>query len=181
MKKDKIDTLFERLQGDFDVYETPDGHQKRFMDRLQKQEQRATPLVTWKKVISIAAVFAVIVTIGSFMFNTEVKAADLASVSPEMEQTQSFFTTAINNEIQTLKSYDSPETEALINDALKQINILEEKYQILKIDLIDSGYDQRVIYAMINNFQKRIDLLENVINTVKEIKNLNNQNNENTI
>lgn len=98
-----------------------------------------------------------------------------------MEQTQSFFTTAINNEILTLKSFDSPETEALINDALRQIEILEKKYQILMVDLVDSGYDQRVIYAMINNFQKRIDLLENVITTVKEIKNLNNQNNENTI
>jgi hypothetical protein len=181
MKKDTIENLFDRLQGEFDVFETPNGHQKRFMDRLQKQEQRTTSVVTWKKVISIAAVFAVIVTLGSFFFNSDVKAANLASVSPEMEQTQSFFTTAINNEIQTLKSFDSPETEALINDALKQIDILESKYQILMVDLVDSGYDQRVIYAMINNFQKRIDLLENVINTVKEIKNLNNQNNENTI
>jgi len=180
MKEDKIENLFERLQGEIDIYETPDGHQKRFMDRLQKQEQKQKPVV-WKKVISIAAVIAVIITIGSFMFNTEVKAADLSSVSPEMEQTQSFFTTAINNEIQTLKGFNSPETEALINDALKQIEILEEKYQNLTVDLVDSGYDQRVIYAMINNFQKRIDLLENVNITVKEIKNLNNQNNENTI
>ena len=181
MKKDNIETLFDRLQGEFDVFDTPDGHQKRFMDRLQKQDQISTPVVTLKKVISIAAVIAVIVTIGSFIFNTDAKAADLASVSPEMEQTQSFFTTAINNEIQTLKSFDSPETKNLIDDALKQIDILEEKYQILMVDLVESGYDQRVIYAMINNFQKRIDLLENVIITVKEIKNLNNQNNENTV
>ena len=181
MKKDNIETLFDRLQGEFDVFETPDGHQKRFMDRLQKKEQSSTSVVTWKKVISIAAVFAVIVTIGSFMFNSEVKAADLASVSPEMEQTQSFFTTAINKEIQNLKSFNSPETETLINDALKQIGVLEEKYQLLMVDLVESGYDQRVIYAMINNFQKRIDLLENVLETVKEIKNLNNLNNENTI
>ena len=181
MKKDNIETLFDRLQGEFDVFESPEGHQKRFMDRLQKQEQSPRQVFAWKKVISIAAAIAVILTIGPFMLNTETRAADLASVSPEMEQTQSFFTTAINNEIQTLKSFDSPETESLIRDALMQIDILEEKYQILMVDLVDSGYDQRVIYAMINNFQKRIDLLENVINTIKEIKNLNNQKNENTI
>ena len=169
MKKDSIETLFDRLKGELDVFETPEGHQKRFMDRLQKQGGGSSPSVTWRKVISIAAVFAVIVTIGSFMLNTEVKAADLSSVSPEMEQTQSFFTTAINNEIQTLKSFNSPETESLINDALRQIDVLEKKYQDLKVDLVESGYDQRVIYAMINNFQKRIDLLENVTNTVKEI------------
>lgn len=48
MKKDTIETLFDRLQGEFDVFETPEGHQKRFMDRLQKQEKRTTSVVTWQ-------------------------------------------------------------------------------------------------------------------------------------
>lgn len=181
MKKDNLDHLFERLQADFDIHETPDGHQKRFMDRLQETEKSSPSVLSWKKVISIAAVIALMVTIGSTFFNNEANAADLASVSQEMEQTQSFFTSAINNELQNLKNFEGPETEALIQDALKQIEVLEDKYQILMVDLVKSGYDQRVIYAMINNFQKRIDLLENVTITLKEIKNLNNQKNENTI
>jgi hypothetical protein len=77
----------------------------------------------------------------------------------------------------------SPETQSLINDALKQMKILENDYESLKKDLTESNDDNRVIYAMISNFQKRIDLLKNTleqINTVKQLKNISNEN-ESTI
>ena len=53
--------------------------------------------------------------------------------------------------------------------------------KILKDDLIDSGKDNRVIHAMIQNFQQRIDLLNNVLTQIENIKTLKNQNHENNI
>ena len=100
----------------------------------------------------------------------DLQEADLASVSEEMKTTQSFFTSTINNELTRLKSYSTPETEALVNDALNQIGQLEYKYQKLKTDLVTSGNDKRVVYAMISNFQTRIDLLTQVIETLEELK-----------
>lgn len=182
MKKDTIDQLFENLEGTFNVQDTPKGHQHRFLDKLNNQpkvENNSTYYL--KRVISIAAVLAIIVTISGLLINTNVKAADLASVSPEMEQTQSFFTSTINKELKTLRGFNSPETEALVQDALHQIEILESKYELLKTDLVDSGNDKRVIYAMISNFQNRIELLEQIINKIEEVKNLNTHKNENTI
>ena len=45
-----------------------------------------------------------------------------------------------------------------------------------------SGKDKRVIHAMIQNFQQRIDLLSEVLEQIENIKSLNNQNYEsNTI
>ncbi len=182
MKKDKIDNLFENLKGDFDVQNTPEGHQKRFLDKLNAQSKEESKTTHYlKRVISIAAILAVIVTISGLFFNNDVTAADLASVSPEMEQTQSFFTSTINKELKTLKKFNAPETEALVQDALHQLEILEGKYELLKEDLVESGNDKRVIYAMISNFQKRIELLEQVIEKIEEVKNLNTQKNENTI
>ena len=93
----------------------------------------------------------------------------------------SFFTSTINNELKTLKGFNAPNTKVLVQDALKQLEILEDKYELLKRDLVDSGNDKRVIYAMISNFQSRIELLEHVINKIEEVKNLNTQKNENTI
>ena len=49
-------------------------------------------------------------------------------------------------------------------------------------DLLESGNDKRVIHAMIQNFQQRIDLLSEVLEQIENIKSLNNQNYEsNTI
>ena len=185
MKKDTIDDLFKKLEGSFNIEETPQGHQHRFLDKLNEQSkskqienQSSFPI---RKLLAIAAVFATIVTIGSLFVNTELKAADLASVSPEMEQTQSFFTSTINKELKTLNNFESPESKYLVQDALKQMDILENKYELLKTDLVDSGNDKRVVYAMIKNFQNRIELLEQVIEKIEEVKNLNTNKNENTI
>ncbi|HBY66763.1 MAG TPA: hypothetical protein DEG69_02680, partial [Flavobacteriaceae bacterium] len=87
----------------------------------------------------------------------------------------------INKELQTLKSFESSETKELVDDALQQIEILEQEYNTLKTDLAESGNDKRVIYAKITNFQNRIDLLENVIKTIEEIKTLKANKNETTI
>jgi len=182
MKKDNIDQLFKKLEGTFNVETTPEGHQGRFLDKLNNQPKAENNnMVYLKRVISIAAVLAIIVTIGGLFINTNVAAAGLASVSPEMEQTQSFFTATINHELKTLRQFNAPETKALVQDALKQLEILEGKYEILKNDLVESGNDKRVIYAMIRNFQNRIELLEQVINKIEEVKNLNTQKNETTI
>jgi len=182
MKKDTIDQLFENHKGKFDVQNTSKGHQHRFLNKLNTQQTTVSkPTHYLKRVLAVAATLVVIVSISGLFFNTNVTAADLASVSPEMEQTQSFFTSTINNELKTLKGFNAPETKVLVQDALKQLEILEGKYELLKKDLVDSGNDKRVIYAMISNFQNRIELLEQVINKIEEVKNLNTQKNENTI
>jgi hypothetical protein len=181
MKKDNIDRLFEELEGSFDVHETPAGHQQRFLEKLNSDPNTTGKSNNWWKPLSVAASVIVLLGLGMFFFNTETQATGLAGVSPEMENTQSYFTTAINKELETLKSFRSPETKAIIEDALAQIEILENEYQNLTVDLVESGNDKRVIHAMIMNFQNRIDLLEHVTKTIEEINNTKNNENETTI
>ncbi len=180
MKKDTIETLFENLEGTFDVHQTPLGHEKRFMDRLNAQQESKSGRNWWKP-LSIAASVVVILGLGFTFLKSPEQSRELASVSPEMEQTQTFFVSAINNEIDKLKSFETPETKAMIDDALNRITNLEEEYQQLKLDLVESGNDKRVIYAMIANFQNRIDLLEQVVSIVEEVKTLKTNENEITI
>ena len=62
---------------------------------------------------------------------------------------------------------------------MAQLKTLEADYEKLKTDLGKSGNDKRVIYAMINNFQTRIDILQNVLSGIEQIKELKTQNDEN--
>ena len=95
-----------------------------------------------------------------------------------MKETQSFFTTTINRELETLKSFDDEDSAALIDDTLKRLESLENEYEQLKTDLVESGDDKRVIAAMITNFQNRIELLQQVIQNIEEIKTLKANKNE---
>ena len=181
MKKDSIESLFEKHRRALDVYDTPEGHTQRFVERLNQRNAVGKTGRNWWKPLSIAATVVVILGIGFFLLQDGETKTGLAGVSPEMEQTQTFFTAAINSELEKLKSFKTTETAQLVNDALNQITILEQEYQQLKEDLVASGNDQRVIAAMIANFQSRINLLENVIELIEEIKHLKTNENETTI
>ncbi|MDC8004060.1 hypothetical protein POV27_08345 [Aureisphaera galaxeae] len=190
-QKDDLDLLFERLEGTFDLQETPEGHQKRFLQRLEGEDQDTiVPLSTkgkrrslWKP-LSIAASILLLISAGLFFQKDQPEdpqVEGLASVSPEMEETQSFFVSVINEELETLKSFESEDTKKLVDDALARMEVLETEYDSLKIDLVESGNDKRVIAAMIANFQNRIELLQQVIETIEEIETLKANRNEITI
>ncbi|MDT0554972.1 hypothetical protein [Patiriisocius hiemis] len=180
--KNDIEKIFKDLDGSFDVHETPLGHQSRFLAKLDNNRKAPVKKINWWKPLSIAASLTLLVTLGfNFFTSKDQVSGELASVSPEMEKTQSFFITTINKEVLKLKSFENAETKVLIDDALLQINTLEKEYQGLKKDLIESGNDKRVIYAMITNFQKRVDLLEQVITTIEEIETLKELKNETII
>jgi len=171
-QNDPIEEVFNRLKDDFEIAPTPAGHEKRFMDRLNDLNAAKKKSFNWWKPLSIAASIALLVTIGFTTFGTTEQSLDLASVSPEMEQAQSFFTSTINQELEKLKTLQNEDTKKLVDDAMERLEKLEKDYDRLKLDLLESGSDKRVIAAMINNFQSRIDILEHVITTIEDFKTL---------
>ena len=184
MNKDNLSHLFETLQSDFDI-ETPNkGHEHRFLDKLNANREQPVAVTKpkrnlWKPFIGIAASIALILTF-TFTLNTEEDIKDLASVSPEMANTQHFFSAVIEEELSKVEQERTPETEALIKDALSQMEILEEEYQLLKVDLTESGNDKRVIHAMITNFLNRVDVLKSVLQSIEEVKIIKQQHSDET-
>jgi len=182
MKNRKIDTIFNQLEAQFDVEHPNKGHENRFLDKLNKQNNTKVIAIKtnyWKPLLSIAASLIILIAIVVPIQQSH-GMKDLASVSPQMANTQDFFTSTINEELDKLNDEKSPETEKLIQDALVQIENLEQQYEDLKKDLNTSGNDKRVIYAMISNFQSRIDLLQNILQEIEYIKQLNINNDENS-
>ncbi|OBX21950.1 hypothetical protein LX77_00782 [Gelidibacter algens] len=175
MKTDNIDELFKNLQNDFDLETPEDGHEERFLNKLKYENisgnKKRSLSLSYRPLLAVAAVL--VLCFGLFTFlQREPEANDLASVSPQLSQTQDFFNTVITSELNKLKIKRSPENEALVADALEQMELLEKNYEQLKLDLDESGNDQRVVYAMINNFQSRIDLLEDVLKSIEDLKQL---------
>ena len=182
MKKDTIEKLFDNLKHEFDVEEPTENHEKRFMKKLNKQDSVATNSPKrnlWKPFIGIAASIAILVSV-FVSTQQEGTANDLASISPEMAETQNFFDTTIASELAKLEIESNPETKLLIADAMIQMQRLEKEYLSLKEDLSTSGNDKRVIYAMISNFQNRIDILQNTLKQIENVKELKNNHNENS-
>src|SRR5690554_469800 len=177
MSADKINKLFDDLKNTFDVEEPNSGHSQRFLNKLKSQSNSyETPIASsvyklWKPMVGIAAALLLLMTLVLSSKNYN-KVRDLANVSPEMEKTQSFFANTISVELKKLENESHPEAKKIIRDALIQIKKLEVVYEHLKEDLTKSGNDNRVIFAMIKNFQSRIDILQNTLLHIENIKNL---------
>jgi len=183
MEKDKINKLFEGLEGTFDTEEPKVGHQARFLEKLHNSDKVVLlpkKKTTWWKPLSIAASVAVVCLITLGIYNSRPTLNEqVANISPEVSNTQVYFASLIEDQVKLLENESSPEAQKIISDTMMQLKKLESNYRLLENDLINGGNDKLLLSAMITNFQTRIDLLQDVINQIETIKNLKNHNDEN--
>ena len=174
--KDNLENIFKNFKNQFDIEEPSIGHFNRFEAKLNKT---ATPKKSFKLFSYVAVAASIVLLFGVWLGSSfSNPGMELATVSPEMEETQSYFVSIIKNELTTIENERNNDTEQLINDALLQINKLENQYNTLTLELKESSEDKRIIYAMISNFQQRIDILQSLLIQIENVKQLKTQNNE---
>lgn len=182
MKKDNLDHLFERLQGEFDVEEPQGGHQQRFVEKLNREKGTITmgkSKVSWWRPLSIAASIALVVLLGYKVLGPGASIKQqVVKIAPEVSQTEFYFANLIEEQVEILKDEKTPETAQLVDDTLVQLQRLDKDYQSLERDLVNGGDSKIILSAMITNFQTRIDLLKEVLSQIENIKNLKTQNDE---
>ena len=184
MKKDTIDELFIELQDKMDYAEPTNGHQQRFLEKLNESKGVATLAPKkknpWMLFLSVAASIAILLSVGMFQLNTASSIEDqVAEISPEASNTQFYFANLIEEQINELNSEKSPETEKIINDTMTQLKKLQLNYTKMEQDLLNGGNSKLILSAMITNFQTRIDLLNEVMIQIENIKSIKKSNDEN--
>ena len=159
----------------FDVAEPTIGHFDRFESRLSKQQKTYNPK-NWRWLVMAASIALLF---GFWFTQTQNnETLQLADVSPEMAETQNYFSSVIKSEIGKINTQKSPDNEKLIDDAFLRLENLEKQYTHLTDELKESDADKRVVFAMISNFQQRIEILQNLLTQLDEIKQFKTTTNE---
>lgn len=163
--EDKMQEFFST--NNFDIEEPNFGHEMRFEQKLNKKKNRSS--LPWKW-MSVAA--SVVLVFGFWLgSNHEKSKIQLADISPKMEEVENYFVNTIRLELKTVEKNRSLETETIIEEALNEIEELEETFQLFVKELNKEGNNRKVISAMIQNYQQRIEILENVLEQIELIKN----------
>ncbi|RXP57618.1 hypothetical protein EC396_06590 [Lutibacter sp. HS1-25] len=180
--KDHLENKFKTLENQFDIEEPDFGHFDRFEAKLNNTKPKTRNNII-KLIITIAVAASVVLFVGIWIGKNQnsQKGMQLASVSSEMKETQSYFVTVIEKELYTIDNERNKDTEKLISDGLNQLTKLEIAYNKLTLELKESTEDKRIIFAMISNFQQRIDVLQSLLLQIETVKKLKNQHNENHI
>lgn len=179
--KDKLEQRFQELKDQFDIEEPSLGHFDRFEAKLDNEFDKRTKWNPRSWVwLAIAASVALLIGIW-FGGHSAKQGLELADVSPQMEETQNFFVSTIKQEIESINLKRTDENQQIIEDAFKQLNKLEENYDLLTIELEKSNEDKRIIYAMISNYQQRIEVLQTLLQQLDEIQQIKTISDEETI
>lgn len=170
------DKNFEELfNQNFDIAEPTIGHFERFEKKLNKPTVKQNSN-TWKWLVMVASITLIF---GFWLGqNQKNKGLELADISPKMEETQGYFSSIIKIEIEKINSQKSSENKKIIEDTFIRLENLENQYTQLTLELKESDKDKRVVFAMISNFQQRIEILQNLLENLKELKQLKTLQNE---
>ncbi len=184
MKNDKQDLndLFAHFGGQWDTEEPANGHEDRFLDRLEGKKKKKTGLL-FRLAMPTAAALLIMFGMwtmykpGNSAAGTETAAVKL---SPKVQETHTYFTGIIQKELAKVEKEDSPETKMLVKSALLRMDALEKDYEKLTKEALNKGENKQIIHAMITNLQTRISFLEDVLTKIENIKKLKENYHENT-
>jgi len=176
MSTNNINQLFEN-QNDWDFEEPNFGHEKRFKEKLKKQQPTKNKF-NWIP-FSIAA--SLLLGFGILIFNYTNNQTEEVVFSPQVQEKHDYFSSVIATELNHLKDKENPKNKIIIADALAQMQSLEKDYENLKQEIIKNGENKQIIFAMITNMQTRITFIKSILEQVETINKIEVTNHENTI
>lgn len=164
--EDKLQSFFN--ENVVDIHEPHSGHLERFKRKLEQPQKRNT--LSWKW-LSIAA--SIILILGFYLgkMHPNTNEFSLSHIDPEMAETENFFVSTIHQELKEIEKHRNINTETLIEDALDELEELEEQYQLFIKELSKNNNKKLIIQNLIGNYQQRLRVLENLLNKLEYQKN----------
>ena len=184
-EKDYIEKLIsENLEG-LNDNDPNEGHFERFEEKLIKQSKKRTISLRFVLKIAAAIIFVFLaVNQGLIYFSAhnsnsglknDGKEFSLASVSPEYEEVEFYYSNAINiglNQWENMigKGLISKEEQNMMDEELSDFGNI---YESVRKDLEANPTDERVINAMIEYYRTKLGVINMIVNKLEEVKQKN--------
>jgi hypothetical protein len=183
-KRDDIEKLILDNIETLNDNEPMEGHFARFEAKLnaQNKKKRTINLNIILKVTA-AVVFVFLATNQAFIyfspdnqgiFNSKTESASLtlASVSPEYQEVEYYYTSSINTGMEQWNKWIeegliSEDEQTMMNNELAEFETL---YQNLQKDLAANPNDERVINAMLEYYQAKLSVINIIITKLEEVQ-----------
>ena len=180
--------IFKEIEGE-EKSELKEGHQFRFLDKLNDELPVATKPKKSFFILKIAAMLVVGIGMGYLTFSFLNNSANIVvketvegssnntnltigSLSPDLQKIESYYIANINLQLTTLEF--SEENKDLMDGYMMRLDELDIAYKMLTMELNEQGPNEHTITALIDNLKLRLKLLFELKNKLIEIKNTGN-------
>jgi len=165
----------------WDDQEPEAGHFERFSVKLELRRQAVIPKRSIVPYLLRAAVVTLLVTLSSLwtwdhFIRPGSKRMTLSEVSPQYREVENYYLHQVNlmqDEIQNTDIQTNPEQKVMLMSELKS---MDSVYVSLQKELKANPNDERIISAMIEHYQTKLEVMTYIVDQLKTIR----KNNTNT-
>jgi hypothetical protein len=179
-----IEELIRDNRDYFEDQEPAEGHLERFSRRLEIISQKVTVKRSIVPYLLKAAVVTLLVTLSSLwtwehFLRSDRNRMSLGDVSPQYKEVENYYMHQVNlmeGEIVTVDLKNNPEQKEIL---LKEMKSMDSVYIQLQKELKVNPDDERIINAMIEHYQTKLEVMTFIVNQLKSIRNENQNSTEN--
>lgn len=142
---------------------------------LSNTEPKAVPL--WKSPILRVAASVVLLLLLSFLigitvYDSQQPGGQSNMVSQELMDIDMHYSNLVQHQVQLVKDHPDLSQEDK-EEFLSFMDELDEEYEVLKLEMQKNLSNERVLEAIIGNYKKRIELIENLLRQINDSKMIN--------
>jgi hypothetical protein len=168
----------------FEDAEPSEGHLERFNRKLEMRFQTNTVKRSIVPYLLKAAVVTLLITLSSLwtwdhFIRPGRSRMTLGQVSPQYKEVESYYVHQVNlmeGEIVDVDLKNNPAQKTML---LKEMKSMDSTYVSLQKELKANPNDERIINAMIEHYQTKLEVMTYIVNQLKTIKNDNQNKKEN--
>jgi len=168
---ENLENFINKNRNDFDSSDLSKSHIQKFENKLLGASKKSNNVYYW---ITIAAAIFVLIGFSVFYQNQiynsnyiEKENVYLSDVSDKYSEVEKYYKKDIDDKIDEFEQLNCKiniEQRKMVDLELKQLDIV---YRSLQKELKNNKNDQRIINAMVDNYQNKVKFLELVINQIK--------------
>jgi hypothetical protein len=158
--------------------EPMEGHFERFNWKLEKRLHKNATKRSILPYLLKAAVVTILVTLSSLwtwdnFIRPSSQRMTLGQVSPQYKEVENYYVHQVNlmeSEIVNTDMKDNPEQKLVLENEMKS---MDSVYVQLQKELKVNPNDERIINAMIEHYQTKLEVMTYIVNQLKAIRNGN--------
>jgi hypothetical protein len=173
-----IDEIIRSNKDLFEGKEPMDGHLDRFSWKLEKRLHSGSAKRSIVPYLLKAAVVTVLVTLSSLwtwdhFIRKDSQRMTLSQVSPQYKEVENYYVHQVSlmeSELINIDLKDNPEQKQVLENEMKS---MDSVYVQLQKDLKANPNDERIINAMIQHYQTKVEVMSYIVSQLKAIRNGN--------
>ena len=176
------DELITKHRDEFEQ-EPKEGHFDRFGEKLRKSKmkRKSTHFSAFMKVAAVLVIILISADLVIHFWNPDGEIKQAQVIKSDLGEATFFYTRKINNGIRDLEimAEEGIGSEKEIVQIRRELSEMDSLFVNLQKEYIANPNDERIINAMIEYYQTKLDIVNTIKTDLENVKNLKRKNHEN--